>query len=159
MKRLLIIYFLHLLKKCCKINQCRIKIIGDVEHMMRETGVFELQECMGKFALLTVTVFIGLWCGIKGSYAAFYIAALIQALNNAYDAFGYLSVYDTVTKAAQAFIFLFAVAVFIISIIHFTEGGEIMDNSGCLIFTTISLSMPIVFWGSESVYLIFQKKY
>lgn len=52
-----------------------------------------LQELMIKIAAMTITIGIGLWCGWTDSYSAFYIAVLVQAVNNLYDSSVFLKDY------------------------------------------------------------------
>ena len=52
----------------------------------RSTGYkCSLVEVLANFALMAITIGIGLWCGASDSYGSFYIAVLIQSINNMFN--------------------------------------------------------------------------
>lgn len=50
----------------------------------RKNIEWTLREFMFKIGVMAITICIGLWCGGIDSYNSFYIAVLIQAINNIY---------------------------------------------------------------------------
>lgn len=108
-----------------------------------------LQESIRKLAVMSITISIGLWCGWHDSYGAFYIAVLIQAINNMYDSFSFLKGYTKFVTFFQIATFIGALVSFIISIIHFAPGGKTVDSRGCLFFTCVFLSVPVIHYGIE----------
>ncbi|NBH15449.1 hypothetical protein D3Z36_14995 [Lachnospiraceae bacterium] len=59
----------------------------------RKNIVWSLREFILKIAVMAVTISIGLWCGWTDSYNGFYIAVLVQSVNNLYDAGVFLEGY------------------------------------------------------------------
>lgn len=116
---------------------------------MSKQRVGTLTDCAGKCTVMLITVGIGLWCGWHDSYSSFYIAALVQAVNNAYESFPFLSGYNKSITGFYLLSILGSVVSFIISIIHFTPDGTCVDNIRFVIGITMLLCIPIVHLGIE----------
>lgn len=125
----------------------------------RKRFPFTLQESIIKIAVMSITIAIGLWCGWHDSYGAFYIAVLIQAINNMYDSFGFLNGYNRFVTFFQMATFIGALVSFIISIIHFAPGGGVVDSRGCLFFICVFLSVPVIHYGIEISCMLHDDKY
>lgn len=117
-----------------------------------------LQESIVKFALSLVTISIGVWCGIQDSYSSFYIAVLIQALNNLYESFTYLNGYDKFTTVFQCCAFIGGVFVVILAIVHFSPGGSIVDSTIFAIIIVILISAPVVYYARIFISLLMHWK-
>lgn len=121
----------------------------------RNTGYkSSLKEVLVSLALMSVTIAIGLWCGATDSYSSFYIAVLIQSINNMYNAAKYFDGYERRVVVVQAISFVLALASAIIAIIHFTPNGNIFDCFWAMILITIALSLPAVHLAIEAYYII-----
>lgn len=118
-----------------------------------------LQELMFKIAVMVFTVIIGLWCGWCDSYSAFYIAVLVQAVNNFYDASAFLKGYTKSITVFQTLAFIGALASSILSIIHFTDKGSIVDTRKWVLIVVAALSIPIIHYGIEAYIMIRQDRY
>lgn len=121
----------------------------------RKNIPFSFRECMAKCLIMLATVLIGLWCGYYDSYDSFYIAVMIQAFNNIYDSFGFLTGYNRLITGFQSASFCAAGLAAIASVIHFTKYGAWLNTKGVLITVGIFLCIPIVHWGIEA-YLMFR---
>lgn len=124
---------------------------------MNRNGInLSLQGIVFKMAVLTITISIGLWCGWKDSYGAFYVAVLVQAINNVYDAAYYLqSGYNKFIVVFQLFAFGGAIISFIIAIIFFT-GAEPIGSIYFMVCTVMMLSVPLIHFGIE-LYIMLRK--
>jgi hypothetical protein len=120
---------------------------------------WSLREAIFKIAVMTVTVSIGLWCGWTDSYSSFYIAVLVQSINNLYDSSAFFAGYTRFITTFQLIAFVGALISAILSIIHFTKYGSIVDNLECVIGIVIALSIPIVHFGIEVYSMIRQDRY
>lgn len=118
-----------------------------------------LQGFAVKIAVMLVTVSIGLWCGWNDSYGAFYIAVLIQAVNNLYDACSFFTGYTKFVTIFQLFAFAGALGSAIIAIIHFTAGGGMVDSIQFVIGTAAALSIPILHFVIEIYSLVREDRY
>lgn len=120
----------------------------------RKKFPFSLQQSVVKFAIMCCTIGIGLWCGWHDSYGAFYIAVLVQAINNMYDSFGLLKGYNKFITYFQFASFLGALIAAILAIIHFAPGGSCVDTGKCLLLVSICLSIPLIHLGIEAYLMI-----
>jgi hypothetical protein len=125
----------------------------------RKNMTWSLREAVFKIAIMTVTVSIGLWCGWSDSYSSFYIAVLVQSINNLYDSSAFFAGYTKFITTFQLIAFVGALISAILSIIHFTKYGSIVDNLECVIGIAIALSIPIVHFGIEVYSMIRQDRY
>ncbi len=125
----------------------------------RKNIVWSLREFVIKIAVMAVTISIGLWCGWTDSYSAFYIAVLVQAINNLYDSSAFLGGYTKFVTVFQLLAFLGALASAILSIVHFTSKGNVVDTPGFVITIIAALSIPVVHFGIEVYSLIRQDRY
>lgn len=113
--------------------------------------VWTLREALAKLAVMTLTVVIGLSVGGADSYKGFYIAALVQSINNVYDAVPYLEGYSKFVTGFQILSFLGGVASFVISIIQFTDAGAWTNNDIIVGIVCGMLSIPIIHLGIEII--------
>lgn len=120
----------------------------------RKKFPFSLQESAVKFAIMCFTIAIGLWCGGHDSYGAFYIAVLVQAINNMYDSFGLLKGFNKFITSFQFATFVCALTAAILAIIHFAPGGSCVDTVTCLAVVSILLSIPVIHLGIEAYLMI-----
>lgn len=125
----------------------------------RKNIVWSLREFVIKIAVMSITLSIGLWCGWTDSYSAFYIAVLVQAINNLYDASAFLSGYTKFVTIFQLLAFVGALGSAILSIVHFTSRGSVVDTLEFVIGITIALSIPIVHFGIEVYSMLRQNRY
>ena len=110
---------------------------------------WSLRELVFKIIVMAVTVSIGLWCGWTDSYSSFYIAVLVQAVNNIYDSSAFLQGYARFITIFHLVALFGAVVSAILAIMHFTIEGQIVDTPECVIGIVIALSVPIVYFGIE----------
>ena len=108
---------------------------------------------------MIITVAIGLWCGWSDSYSAFYIAVLVQAVNNLYDSSAFLGGYTRFVTVFQIMAFLGALGSAVLAIVHFTSRGSVVDSRGFVIGIAIALSIPIVHFGIEVYSLVRNNRY
>ena len=120
---------------------------------------WSLRECMIKIAVMIVTISIGLWCGGTDSYSAFYIAVLIQAVNNIYDSCAFLGGYTKFITVFQLLAFIGALGSAILSIVHFTSKGSVVDAPLFIAGAVAALSIPIVHLGIEVYSMLRQDRY
>lgn len=118
-----------------------------------------LRELMIKIAVMLVTIGVGLWCGWIDSYSAFYIAVLVQAVNNLYDSSAFLGGYTKFITVFQMLAFLGALGSAILAIVHFTNGGNIVDSRNFVIVIIIALSIPILHFGIEVYSMLRNNQY
>ena len=118
-----------------------------------------LREFMVKIAVMIITVAIGLWCGWSDSYSAFYIAVLVQAVNNLYDSSAFFGGYTRFVTVFQIMAFLGALGSAVLAIVHFTSRGSVVDSRGFVIGIAIALSIPIVHFGIEVYSLVRNNQY
>lgn len=118
-----------------------------------------LQELMFKIAVMVLTISIGLWCGWIDSYSAFYIAVLVQAVNNLYDASTFLKGYTKFITIFQALAFIGALGSSAVAIVHFTSKGSVVDAQEFVIGIVIALSIPVIHFGIEVYSMIRQDRY
>lgn len=114
------------------------------------------QLCV-KIGLLSATTVIGLWCGHKDSYSAFYVAVLVQALNNAYESFGLLGGYTRFITWFHVISFLSAVISAIIAVLFFADAA--VDNQICVWIIAGLLSVPVLHYLIETFILLVKGKY
>ena len=120
---------------------------------------WSLRALLIKIAVLSVTIIIGLWCGGSDSYGTFYIAALIQAVNNIYDASAFFEGYTLFITVFQVVSFLGGLGTAIISILHFTVTGVFFDRPVFLIAVTLALSVPVLHFGIETYCMLREERY
>ena len=125
----------------------------------RKNIVWSLREFVIKIAVMAVTISIGLWCGWTDSYGAFYIAVLVQSINNLYDSSAFLGGYTRFVTIFQLMAFLGALGSGILAIVHFTSQGSVVDASEFVIGIVIALSIPVVHYGIEVYSMIRQDRY
>lgn len=125
----------------------------------RENIGWTLREIMVKIAVLSVTITIGLWCGWHDSYVSFYVAVLVQAINNAYDASNFFSGYKLFITVFQVISFICAIFSVIIAIIFFASGETVFNTFGWVIGIAIALSIPLVHFGIEVYFLLRDNRY
>lgn len=118
---------------------------------------WSFRELLVKAALTTVTIVIGLRCGYRDSYTAFYVAVLIQAINNAYESYGLMKGYNKGIIVYQTLAFLGATASGIIAILSFA--GFDVNTSFYMWLVAVLLSIPVVHFLIEAVCLFFEGKY
>ena len=116
-----------------------------------------LRQLLVKICLLSATIIIGLYCGVTDSYGAFYVAALIQAINNAYESFGLLAGYNKFITAFQAFSFIGAGISAILAVLFFC--GAPLGRRICALIVAIALSIPVLHFLIESFILWQSGKY
>ena len=110
-----------------------------------------------KICLMSATITIGLYCGFTDSYAAFYVAVLIQAINNAYESFELLAGYNKFITAFQAISLLGAGVSAILSILFFA--GAPLNSLEYVLGITIALSIPVLHFLIEIFVLWWSGKY
>lgn len=125
----------------------------------RKNIVWSLREFVIKIAVMAITISIGLWCGWTDSYSAFYIAVLVQSINNLYDSNAFLEGYTKFVTIFQLLAFIGALGSVIFSIVHFTSKGSIVDTPKFVIGIAIALSIPVVHFGIEVYSMIRQNRY
>lgn len=125
----------------------------------RKNIVWSLREFAIKIAVMSVTISIGLWCGWTDSYSAFYIAVLVQSINNLYDSSAFLEGYSKFVTIFQLLAFIGALGSAILSIIHFTSQGSVVDTPKFVIGIAIALSVPMVHFGIEVYSMIRQNRF
>lgn len=118
-----------------------------------------LRDFMVKIAVMVITIGIGLWCGWTDSYGAFYIAVLVQAVNNLYDSSAFLGGYTRFVTVFQIIAFLGALVSAVLAVIHFTNGGSVVDSPCFVIGIAIVLSIPILHFGIEVYSLVRHNRY
>ena len=105
------------------------------------------RQLLVKICLMSATITIGLYCGFTDSYAAFYVAVLIQAINNAYE----------FITAFQAISLLGAGVSAILSILFFA--GAPLNSLEYVLGITIALSIPVLHFLIEIFVLWWSGKY
>ncbi len=108
---------------------------------------WSLQALAVKSGLMFATIAIGLWCGARDSYSAFYVAALVQSFNNAYESYQLLRGFNKFITGFHLVSFLAAIGSGVIAIIHFAGGN--MDYSWMIALIAIALSIPILHYWIE----------
>ena len=114
---------------------------------------FTLQQYAAKLAVMFCTIGIGLWCGWHDSFSSFYIASLVQAISNMYDSFEFLKGYNKFITIFQFLAFIGGLVTAILSIIHFSPGGDYVDTKFFLVLISICLTIPVLHFAIE-VYLM-----
>ncbi|MGN1158020.1 MAG: hypothetical protein ACI4TK_17740 [Agathobacter sp.] len=84
------------------------------------------------------------------SFSAFYIASLVQAINNMYDSFGFLKGYNKFITIFQFLAFIGALVTAILSIIHFAPGGNCVNTKIFLVLICVCLSVPVLHFVIEA---------
>ena len=125
----------------------------------RKNIIWSLREFVIKIAVMAVTISIGLWCGWTDSYSAFYIAVLVQAINNLYDSSAFLGGYTKFVTIFQLLAFIGALGSTILSIVHFTSQGSVVDAPEFVIGIVMALSIPVIHFGIEVYIMIRQDRY
>ena len=111
---------------------------------------FDIRECLIKFTIMVISIVIGIWISLEGeSYDSFYIASLLQAINNMYDSFGFLNGYSRFTTTFHVFSFLGALLTLLLSIMHFVSNKNFMDTYFFFVFVIALLSIPILYLSIE----------
>ena len=118
-----------------------------------------LRELMAKLAVMGITICIGLWCGWIDSYNSFYIAVLVQAVNNLYDSCSFLSGYTRFITIFQTISFLGALVSAILAILHFTSSGSVFDSKFFVIGIVTALTIPVLHFGIEVYSMIRNDRY
>lgn len=118
-----------------------------------------LRELMFKIAVMAITIGVGLWCGWTDSYSAFYIAVLVQAINNMYDSSAFLDGYTRFITVFQLLSFIGAVGSLILAIVHFTNQGNVVDTQEFVWGVVIALSIPMIHFGIEVYNMVRQNRY
>lgn len=117
-----------------------------------------LKQLIFKIVVMLITVGIGLWCGGKDSYTGFYVAVVVQAINNIYDASAFLENYCRFITIFQVFVLIAATISAVIAVIHF-NGGSQVDAIGFVVGIVIALSLPIIHYGIEVYRIIREDRY
>ena len=125
----------------------------------RENIGWTLRELLMKIAVMSVTIVIGLWCGWNDSYSSFYVAVLVQAVNNIYDSSAFLEGYTRYITIFQVISFLGAMVSAIIAVIYFASGGTVVITLCWVIGIVIMLSIPVVHFGVEVYCLLRDNRY
>lgn len=113
-----------------------------------------LKELAIKMAVMIITIGIGLWCGWADSYSSFYIAVLVQAISNMYDSSLMLSGYTKFITTFHLFSFFGALISFILSVVHFTNKGNIVDTHFFIVIVAVALCIPLVHYGIEIYWML-----
>ena len=108
---------------------------------------WSIPELLVKSGVAGITIGIGLWCGFHDSYNAFYVAALVQSVNNAYDSMNLISGYNRFIAFFHITSFILAIITFIISVIHFCNGD--VNSIKFVIFVIFALSIPVAHYLLE----------
>ena len=116
-----------------------------------------LRQLLVKICLLSATIIIGLYCGLTNSYSAFYVAVLIQAINNVYESFELLTGYNKFITAFQAISFIGAGISAILAILFFCNAH--LGCHMCVWIVAIALSIPVLHFLIESFILWQAGKY
>lgn len=104
-----------------------------------------VKECVIQLGLLLIAIIIGIISAWNfNDYATFYIAVLLQAINNCYDASKYLQGYTLLITLYGIIYFLISVGCGILSILHFTEMKNYVDVEFFRNSAIIGLSLPVV---------------
>lgn len=131
--------------------------MGSSKHKKESIGT--LRECLIKFVIILFTSCIGLWCGWNDSYGSFYIAVLVQAINNMYEATVYFKGYSRFITIFQVMSFVLGAVAVILSIIHFTDGGKVVDNIKMVLAISFALSIPVLHYAIEAYNIIRKEQY
>lgn len=115
------------------------------------------RQLLVKSGLMSATIAISLYCGFTASYSAFYVAVLVQALNNGYESFELLSGYNRFITAFHTFSFLGAVASAILAVLFFS--GAPLGGLKLVSCITIALSIPVIHFLIEAFILWKSGKY
>ena len=116
-----------------------------------------LRELIVKACFMIATVFIGLWCGLHDSYSAFYVATLVQAVNNAYDSYKFLSGYNKLITLFHILSFVAAILAGTISIVYFAGAKVGYSTFVCII--VVALSIPPLHYLVEILIKLFTGDY
>lgn len=119
-----------------------------------------LKELVAKLGTVVLTIIVGLLCGYYASFAAFYVAAMIQAVNNGYDAVvsmnrgGFHTFMHLLT-------FLGSLAVFIMAVSYFAIGvlGKYLGTERAALVAACLLGIPALHMLVEVFYRGFTGKY
>lgn len=112
---------------------------------------WSLQQLCVKSGLMATTIVISLYCGIHASYASFYLAVFVQALNNAYESFHLLQGYNAFITIFHLFSFLGAIICGILAVLHLA--GANVDSNFFIWLIIVCLCIPILHFLIE-VYCI-----
>lgn len=118
---------------------------------------WSFRQLLVKFFIMSATIVIGLYCGFSDSYAAFYVAALIQAINNSYESFELLKGYNKFITAFHTVSFVGAGGSIILAILFFA--GAPLNCLGYVLGITIALSVPVLHFLIEVFILWWSGKY
>ena len=118
---------------------------------------WSLRQLLVKIGLTAATIAIGLYCGFTASYAAFYVAVLVQALNNAYESFTLLAGYNKFITLCHAVSFLGATGSAVLAILFFA--GAPLAGQPFVFGITTALSIPVVHFLIEAFILWWTGKY
>lgn len=106
-----------------------------------------LRSLVVKSGLSFITVAIGLYCGYQDSFSAFYVATIVQSVNNLYDSYHFLDGYNIFVTVFHLVSFIGAIVASAFAVIHFV-GGDV-DSVAHLVFVTVALSVPTVHYLIE----------
>lgn len=118
---------------------------------------WSFRQLLIKILIMATSTVIGLYCGMTDSYAAFYVAALIQAINNAYESFELLAGYNRLITAFHAVSLLGAGASAILALLFFS--GAPVDCCVWVLCIAVALSIPTVHFITEACILWRSGKY
>jgi len=115
---------------------------------MKSSSVsISLKESAVRIGTDILTIVIGLLCGFFNSYTAFYIAVLVQAVNNGYEAGSSLEGYDKFNTFFFFISFLSSLAAFVSSVCYFAlpqQFGSLLSGIPAVIIMASMLSIPVL---------------
>lgn len=110
---------------------------------------WSFRQLLVKICFMTATIVIGLYCGLTASYTSFYVAVLIQAINNAYESFELLAGYNRFITAFQAVAFLGAGVSAILAVLFFS--GAPLGCRQYVLGIAVALSIPVIHFLIEAI--------
>ena len=116
-----------------------------------------LRQLCVKIGVMFATVTVGLWCGRRDSFSAFYVAVLVQAVNNAYESYGLMSGYNRFITGFHILSFLGAIVSAVAAVLYFA--GAAVGVPQCMYAVVVLLSVPILHFFIEAICLFVNGTY
>ena len=102
---------------------------------------------------------ISLWFGLRDSHTSFYIAVLVQSINNFYESFLFLFGYTKYVTIFNLISCCLSVITFHCSVIYLGDSTSSLQNSCLVYIISLFLFVPIAYFISEAFYMIRDNKF
>lgn len=116
-------------------------------------------QLVAKILTSICALVISLWFGFMDSYTSFYIAVLVQSINNFYESFLFLFGYTKYIKIFNLIACCLSVTAFLCSVIYLGDSVSFLQNSCSIRIIILLLFVPIAYFISEAVCMIRDDKF